>query len=88
MTAVTFDTLQLVKDLEASGIKTQQAEAINKALKNVMTTAEVATKHDLKELESKVDIRMAELNAEMKMIKWMSGATMAGVISIIMKTFF
>jgi hypothetical protein len=88
MTSVTFDTLQFSKKLQAKGFKPEQAEGISEALQEVINVAEVAAKHDLKELDNKLDIRMAELNAEMKMIKWMSGATMAGVISIIMKTFF
>jgi hypothetical protein len=88
MTSVTFDTLQFSKKLQAKGFKPEQAEGISEALQEVINVAEVATKHDLKELDNKLDIRMAELNAEMKMVKWMSGATMAGVISIIIKTFF
>jgi hypothetical protein len=88
MATVTFDTLQFVKDLQAKGFAPEQAEGISDVLKNVMAVAEIATKHDLKELENKLDIKMAEINAEMKIIKWMTGATMAGVISIMMKTFF
>jgi hypothetical protein len=88
MTAITFDTHQFIKDLQSKGFQAEQAEGISEALKNVMAIAEVATKHDLKELENKLDIKMAEINAEMKIIKWMTGATMAGVVSIIMKTFF
>lgn len=88
MTTVTFDTLQFVKNLQAKGFRPEQAEGISDALKDVMTVAEIATKHDLKELETKLDIKMTEINAELRIIKWMTGATMAGVVSILMKTFF
>ena len=81
MTAITFDPRQLVKDLEASGIKTQQAEAINKALKNVISAADVATARDLKELEltlkADFEIKLAETKAEI--IKWNIGAIMGSV---------
>ena len=73
MTAVTFDTLQLVKDLEASGIRPQQAEAINKALKSVINASDVATKSDIKELELKI----AETKTEI--IKWNSAAIVGSV---------
>jgi hypothetical protein len=88
MTTITFDTLKFVKDLQAKGFAPEQAEGISDALKSVMAIAEIATKHDLKALENKLDIRMAEMSAEMKIVKWMTGATMAGVVSIVMKTFF
>jgi hypothetical protein len=77
MTAVTFDTLQLVKDLEASGIKPQQAEAINKALKEVINAADVATVRDLKEFEANINFKLAETKAEI--IKWNTGAIVGSV---------
>jgi hypothetical protein len=73
MTAVTFDTLQFVKNLQSKGFKPEQAEGISDALKDVMTVAEVATKHDIKELE----IKLAETKAEI--IKWNTGAIIGSV---------
>ncbi|GHT92234.1 hypothetical protein AGMMS49545_09460 [Betaproteobacteria bacterium] len=81
MTTLTFDTLQFVQELEASGIKPQQAQAINNALKNVINAADVATKNDLNNLK-------LEIKAELSIVKWMTSATAAGVVAILMKTFF
>jgi hypothetical protein len=70
MTTVTFDTLQFVKNLQAKGFAPEQAEGINDALKNIMTTAEVCTKQDLK----------AELaDAKYDIIKWNVGTIFAAV---------
>ncbi len=51
MSAITFDTHQLVKNLQSKGFTAEQAEGVNDALKGALTVAEVATKRDLKELE-------------------------------------
>lgn len=68
MSAITFDTHQLVKELESKGFSQAQAEGINDALKNAMTVAEVATRRDLKELEATMrhDIKELELRLTMK----------------------
>jgi hypothetical protein len=68
MTAITFDTHQLVKELKARGFSDDQAEGINDALKNALTVAEVATRRDLKELEeaTRRDIKVLELNLTIK----------------------
>jgi hypothetical protein len=84
MTAVTFDTLAFVKDLQSKGFKQEQAEGISNALKNALTVSEVATKHDIKELEVKIKeldanmkIQLAETKAEI--IKWDIGAIIFAV---------
>lgn len=64
MSTITFDTHQLIKELEAKGFSPSQAEGINDALKNALTVAEVATKQDIRELEQK--IREMELRLTMK----------------------
>ena len=68
MSAITFDTHQLVKELETRGFTPTQAEGINDALKNALTVAEVATKRDIKELETAMsrDIKELELRLTMK----------------------
>ena len=77
MAAVTFDTLQLVKELQAKGFEAEQAEGISNALKNIMAVAEVATTRDLKELEAHIEIKLAETKAEI--IKWNIGAVLGSV---------
>lgn len=64
MTAITFDTHQLVKELESKGFSQAQAEGINDALKNAMTVAEVATSRDIRDLEQKM--KEMELRLTMK----------------------
>jgi UDP-N-acetylenolpyruvoylglucosamine reductase len=81
MAAITFDTHQFIKDLQAKGFQPEQAEGISDALKNVLVVAEIATKQDIQELR-------LEIKAEIAPLKWMTGATAAGVIAILMKTFF
>lgn len=63
MSAITFDTHQLVKELQQKGFTPDQAEGINDALKNALTVAEVATTRDLKELEYRLTIKLGTLIA-------------------------
>ena len=52
----------------------------------------LATKQDLRELETKLtgDMKALEtkLTVEMKLIKWMMGFVLAGVAALILKSFF
>ncbi|GHU31200.1 hypothetical protein AGMMS50256_19320 [Betaproteobacteria bacterium] len=81
MVAITFDTHQFVKDLQAKGFNPEQAEGISNALKNIMTVAEVATTRDLKELEitlkADFEIKLAETKADI--IKWNVGSVLGSV---------
>ncbi len=61
MSAITFDTHQLVKELQQRGFSPDQAERINDALKNALTVVEVATRRDLKELELNLTIKIGVL---------------------------
>jgi hypothetical protein len=81
MTAVTFDTHEFIKDLQAKGFQPDQAEGISDALKKALTVAEVATKRDIETLK-------LEIKAEIAPLKWMTGVTAAGIISLVIKTFF
>lgn len=64
MSAITFDTHQLVKELKSKGFSDDQAEGINDALKNALTVAEVATSRDIRDLEQKM--KEMELRLTMK----------------------
>lgn len=61
MSAITFDTHQLVKELQQRGFSPDQAEGINDALKNALTVVEVATRRDLKDLELNLTIKIGVL---------------------------
>lgn len=63
MTTLTFDTHRFVKTLEQRGFTEDQAEGINDALKDALTIAEVATKHDIRELEYRLTLKLGTLIA-------------------------
>lgn len=80
MSAIPFDTLKFVKRLEASGVPVAQAEATAEAFAEA-TSQELATKSDLSEMKT-------ELKGEIAILKWMVGFILAGVGSLILKSFF
>jgi hypothetical protein len=88
MTTVTFDTHEFIKRLEAKGFQTEQAEGVTEALKDALTVSEIATKADINELRLEFKAEIASVRAEVAPIKWMAGATIAGVITLIIKAFF
>ena len=57
-----FDTLAFVKRLSAAGMESRQAEALAEAL-TAHAFDELATKHDLKDLELRLTMRMGGLAA-------------------------
>jgi len=81
MATVTFDTHKFIKTLEAAGVPESQAEAFSTAVRESHEAAELATKADLRELELR-------LHGEMLLMKWMLGLLLAGVASLILKSFF
>lgn len=60
MTATNFDTLAYAKKLKEAGFTEGQAEAQAEALRSVIDT-NLATKQDLKELESRITLRLGGL---------------------------
>jgi hypothetical protein len=89
--AITFDTLQLAKTLEAKGFKTEQAEGISIALKEALQGTEralhnfqeeiktsktdLATKADLQEIRAELKAEIADAKSEL--IKWNFAAIVA-----------
>ncbi len=92
MVSITFDTLKFVRRLKDSGIPEAQAEAVAEAFKEASGEAELATKQDIERLElrTKQDIERLELrmDGEFRLVKWMLGATFAGIVALILKGFF
>ncbi|MFZ2407276.1 MAG: DUF1640 domain-containing protein [Methylobacter sp.] len=86
MSTVTFDTLKYVEALQKGGVPENQARAQSEALKEVLNT-EVATKHDIKELELKIDARFEKIQGEFTLVKWMIGFNLAVSVSILFKIF-
>lgn len=71
MATITFDTLKFVERLKAAGVSDAQAKAEAEAFAEVLNTADVATKRDLKEMESTLRRDMAELKVDL--LKWVVG---------------
>ena len=59
MTATAFDTLGIVRDLEAAGVERRQAEAHAEAVAKAANAGhgELATKTDMAELETRLTVR-------------------------------
>ena len=86
MSAVTFDTLKFVKTLEQGGFNAQQAEALAQAQQTAISeSAELilATKDDANLIRADV----MKVDAEIRLLKWMTGATFAAVMAILIRLF-
>lgn len=88
MTAITFDTFKFVEKLKAAGVPEGQAKAEVEALQEALGTAEVATKRDIERLEAKLDTRFERIDGELRLNRWMLGMLLAGVLSLVIKSFF
>ena len=60
MTTLAFDTHKFVKELTAGGMKTPQAKVLATSYASLLTDR-IATKDDLKALETRIDGRLAAL---------------------------
>jgi len=81
MAAITFDTLKFVEKLKSGGIPEAQAKAISEAFRDASGEADLVTKKDLQ-------IELAPIRSDINLIKWMLGIILAGVMALILKTFF
>ncbi|MCL4322768.1 MAG: CCDC90 family protein [Deltaproteobacteria bacterium] len=69
-----FDTLAYAEKLTSAGMPEKQAKAIAEAQADILSKSildNVATKADIKELETKMEIKMKDL--EIRLIKWFAG---------------
>ena len=71
MTATTFDTLTVARDLEAAGFERRQAEAIAKAVHH--RDEHAITKADLDTAIDGVRSELASLRSELATIRWVVG---------------
>lgn len=79
MTTITFDTLELVDKLKTAGIPQEQAEAVVRVIADAQN--KLVTKDDL-------EIALSPLKTDLAVLKWMIGILIAGVMSLVLKTFF
>ena len=76
MTTVTFDTQELVNELENSGFTRKQSETVISVLKK--SQSELATTSDIVPLASKTDL----LELKVDLVKWV-GALMLAQVAVI-----
>lgn len=90
MTTITFDTLDLVDKLKNAGIPQEQAEAVVRVIADAQETlvSNITLDHRLKETELRFDARFERIDGELKLNRWMLGILIAGVMSLVLKTFF
>jgi len=83
VTTITFDTYTAIKRLKAAGFDELQAEALSDTIKEAQETqlADLATKGDIRQLELKLEAKIAESKAET--IKWMFGVATGQAMFII-----
>ncbi|MGZ3767383.1 MAG: hypothetical protein ACXVA2_22150 [Mucilaginibacter sp.] len=90
MTTITFDTQEAVIKLKSVGVSQEHADAFVRVI--VEAQSSLATKDDIKAaLETElapIKVDLAVLKAEATFNKWMLGFLLAGVLSIVIKTFF
>lgn len=76
MATVTFDTLEWVDKLKTAGFAPEQAEAVVRAIGTAQD--ELVTKANLEQA-------LAPIRTDLTLLKWMMGAVLAGIVSLIIK---
>ena len=87
---IAVDTLKIFERLKAANLNEEAAKEIAEVVREVSLESqkESVTKEDIAKLESKIIERITAMEEELKLIKWMLGILLAGVISLILKAFF
>ncbi len=81
MSTVTFDTFKYINKLKESGVPEKQAIAEAEALAEAVSSIKWVTTQDLQ-------IELAPIKAEITLLKWMIGLSLAlsvGIISMLSK---
>ena len=99
MSAAAFDTLRVVRDLEAAGVERKQAEAHAETLRHAVSAGreELATKGDISSVQadisgvhadiSGVRAEIAGVRAALTTIRWAIGLLAAFVFAIGLRVF-
>ena len=98
MSTITFDTLKYVKQLEASGIPSAQAEAFINAQREILADvmdSTLATRGDLLALEKmihtdveRIERKQLEHDGRFTLVQWMLAAVLAVAIANFAKQYF
>lgn len=90
MSAITFDTLKFVKQLEASGIPPMQAEAFVNAQRDILSDAldtSLAARTDMLAVKADIERLDAKFDAKFDKLQWMLGILIALSIANFAKQF-
>lgn len=84
-----FDTHNFVKRLTAAGMPLGQAEVLAEEQARLIDTR-LATKNDLVRAVGSLATKdaLTAVQTDVVLLKWMMGVVLAGVLSLILKTFF
>ncbi len=94
MTTITFDTLKYAQRLEEAGFPRDQAVAMAEVQKESLAEimdVQIATKADIKDVRGDIQtirLKLTEHDGQFTLLKWMLGVIFAGVLSLVLKTFF
>lgn len=86
MTTITCDSQDVMIKLRAVGVSQEHADAFIRAI--VESQDNLITKTDLELALNPIKMDLAVLKADAITLKWMMGVLIAGVMSIVIKTFF
>ncbi len=78
--AIAFDTHAYVKKLQSVGFTEEQAEVLSSTQAELIDER-LATKRDLKEIESKLEAKIVE--SKLETIKWVAGMLIGQALLII-----
>jgi len=85
--SVAFDTLKFARALrDKAHLPAEQAESIAEAFGEA-TGEQLATKADLRELGADIRAEIATVKADVLLLKWMSGFTLALLVAVFAKLF-
>ena len=91
MSAITFDTLKFVKQLEASGVPPAQAEAFVNAQRDILSEAldtSLATRADMLAVKADIERLDTKFDAKFDKLQWMLGIVIALAVANFAKQFF
>jgi hypothetical protein len=86
MTTITFDSQEAVIKLKSVGVSQEHADAFVRVI--VESQNSLVTKNDIELALTPIKTDLAVLKADSVTLKWMMGVIIAGVMSIVIKTFF
>jgi hypothetical protein len=95
--AIQFDTLRYVEKMRSAGVSEEQAKAGAEALSAAFseaTSGVLATKDDIVSVKMEVvavrtdlKVEIADVKSDLKIVKWAALLILAGVISLVLKSF-